>query len=277
MKRYFVRIANGSKSNGLLGLSCVDHEVALSSSRLSAPRISLSGHGSGLMPAPRSTRKFWIVGFDFGSTMQRSSACSAMSKYASSSSGESCSVSWLFTNPSRETASGGSTSARSSSSSSSSRSVLRYWATVSRRTPPFFGVGRERADFSACVDPLDHPLALGGRRLRFVLRRHGLVRELLEDCLPQLQMPVFELRIEMIDADAGGQLLRVVAPHAVLLQERLHLEIERSAKRTLSLSSVHGGGCGLEQDHGGEWQAAEGANVLDAGTDHESDSSRSSG
>ena len=81
----------------------------------------------------------------------------------------------------------------------------------------------------------------------------------------------------MIDANPRRPLLRVVAPLAVLLQERLHLEVKRSVERTLGLRSVHGGGCGLEQDQGREWQFAVGANVLDAGIDHESDSSRSSG
>ena len=57
----------------------------------------------------------------------------------------------LFTNPSRETASGGSASVRSSSSSSNSRRVLRYCETVRRRTRPFFGVGRERATSRARV------------------------------------------------------------------------------------------------------------------------------
>ena len=126
-------------------------------------------------------------------------------------------------------------------------------------------------------NPVAHPFPIGGTRLRFVLGRHGFVRELLADAVPQLELTVLETPIEMVDANPGRALLLVVAPLAILLQERLHLEIKRSAKRTLSLSSVHGGGCGLEQDQGGEWQDAEGANVLDAGTDHESDSSRSSG
>ena len=71
MKRYLVRITNGSNANGLLGFSCSTVKSRLSSSRLSAPRIRLSGIGFALIPAPRSTRKFWIVGFAFGSTMQR--------------------------------------------------------------------------------------------------------------------------------------------------------------------------------------------------------------
>ena len=71
---------NGSNANGLFGVSCVTRKSSLLSSRLSAPRMSLSGIGAGLTDAPRSTRKFWIVGFDFGSTIARLSASSAISK-----------------------------------------------------------------------------------------------------------------------------------------------------------------------------------------------------
>ena len=118
---------------------------------LFAPRMSLPGRGSGLIDLPRSTRKFWIEGFESGSTIDRLNASAAISRYASICSGEKSSVSALFTNPSLETASGGSVSVTSSSSSSSSRRVLRYCGTVRRRALPFFGVGRERAASSASV------------------------------------------------------------------------------------------------------------------------------
>ena len=81
---------------------------------------------------------------------RRSSAFSAISKYASISSGESCSVSRLFRNPSLDTASGGSTAVKSLSISNNSRRVFRYCATVRRRTRPFFGAGRRRATSSPC-------------------------------------------------------------------------------------------------------------------------------
>ena len=48
MKRYFVRMKNGSKANGLVGVSCVTTKSGFSSSRLSAPRTSWSGRRLGI-------------------------------------------------------------------------------------------------------------------------------------------------------------------------------------------------------------------------------------
>ena len=64
---------NGSNGNGLVGTSCVTRTSAFSSKALPAPRISFSGSGAGLTPAPRSTRKSCMEGLRFVSTIERSS------------------------------------------------------------------------------------------------------------------------------------------------------------------------------------------------------------
>ena len=100
--------------------------------------------------------------------------------------------------------------------------------------PPHAAVLRRRprtGHLHRLLHPLDRPLAFVGRRLLRVLRRHRSGRDLLQHVLPQLEMAVFQLRIEVIDADAGGHLVRVVAAHAVLLEERLHVLVERLLER----------------------------------------------
>ena len=46
-------------------------------------------------------------------------------------------------------------------------------------------------------------------------------------------MPILEVRVELVDADARGTQIGVVASHAILREERLHNLIERRFERVL--------------------------------------------
>ena len=83
------------------------------------------------------------------------------------SSGESCKVLALFRKPSLDTASAGRMDARSWSMPRSSRIVLRYWATVSRRTVAVLRRGAQLCDLEVFGDPVRH---------RFAFLRTGLGR-----------------------------------------------------------------------------------------------------
>ena len=51
--------------------------------------------------------------------------------------------------------------------------------------------------------------------------------------LPDVKMPILEAGVELIDADARGTEISVVASHAILCEERLHDLIERRFERLL--------------------------------------------
>ena len=61
------------------------------------------------------------------------------------------------------------------------------------------------------------------RRLRFVFWGHRFAGNLLQDVLPQKQMLVRQLAVQMIDTSAGFHLVSVVAAKAVFLQQRLNV------------------------------------------------------
>src|SRR5436853_58259 len=108
---------NGSYSKDFLGFSSCTTKSALFSNSLRAPRINVSGHGSGLILAPNSMRKVWLT----------------------------------------------------------------------------------------------------GRGLGLILRWHRSSSELLENCIPQGQMPIFGRPSQVIDAHARFHRVRIVAADAVLL------------------------------------------------------------
>ena len=110
-------------------------------------------------------------------------------------------------------------SATSSSSISSSRRVFRYCATVSRRTIPFFAAERVARHFERLVDPLDHPLAFGCRRLRSALGRHRAIGDPLPRGFPGVDMPLLHFAVEQVDADARHARIAFVAAEAIVFQE----------------------------------------------------------
>ncbi len=88
------------------------------------------------------------------------------------SSGESASVSWLLTNPSLRDRIGRECLGQFVVEEQGALSVLRYWATVSRR-PAVLG-GRSRAgDIESPLDPVQERGPLVGGRLGLVFGRHG--------------------------------------------------------------------------------------------------------
>src|SRR5262249_14803557 len=95
----------------------------------------------------------------------------------------------------------------------SDESVLR------RRTQP--------RHFQCLCDPLDHLLPLDAARLRQALRRHASIANPSPYRFPDLKMPVLELRVELIDADARGTQIGVVARDAILLKEWRDNLVER--------------------------------------------------
>ena len=58
-------------------------------------------------------------------------------------------------------------------------------------------------------------------RLRHAFGRHGAGLQPIADCLPRLEVTIFEAGIELIHANAGGTDVGVMAGHAVLLEEGL--------------------------------------------------------
>ena len=73
----------------------------------------------------------------------------------------------------------------------------------------------------------------GAGWLRQALWRHASIADPSANRLPNLKMPVLEVRVELVDADARGTQIGVVASHAILREERLHDLIERRFERLL--------------------------------------------
>ena len=158
MKRYFVRITNGSKSNGLLELRLRDHEVPVVQQQAVRPQDELVRARLGIdartqVDAEILDRRPGLRVDDaaierlFGDVEVRLEQ-----------QGREGSVSWLFTNPSRETASGGSTSVRSSSSS---KQLAERVAILRDGQPPHPAVLGRRprpCQLQRLRDPFVHPL-----------------------------------------------------------------------------------------------------------------------
>ena len=68
-------------------------------------------------------------------------------------------------------------------------------------------------------------------RLRQALGRHGSGADAIADGFPDWNVPVLEVGVELVDADACRAGVRVVARHAVLLEERLDVLLEGGFER----------------------------------------------
>ena len=71
-------------------------------------------------------------------------------------------------------------------------------------------------------NPLNECLALFGRGLGLVLRRHVSVVDFLQNIFPEGEVPVLRCAAELVDANAGLHFVRVVTTETVFLEERLH-------------------------------------------------------
>ena len=91
----------------------------------------------------------------------------------------------------------------------------------------------QAGNFQRVSDPLDHALAVGARRLRQALRRHGPRVDPSPDGFPGRNMAVLELGVELVDPDARRTRFRVVASDTVLLEKRLYVLFERGFERYL--------------------------------------------
>ncbi len=127
--------------------------------------------------------------------------------------------------------------------------MLRYAHRGQSSLLPFFGVGRNRA---ICNAPRSRRPPRRARPAVGCGSSSGGIaspRTLLEDMLPQLETAVFQRRIEVIDAHAGGHLVHVAAAHVSLHQERLRIfanvrsiDSESSAKTLTAPAGTRPGG-----------------------------------
>ena len=70
-----------------------------------------------------------------------------------------------------------------------------------------------------------------GSRLLGLFRGHRTIFGLLQNVIPQLEVAILQFRVEVIDSNTGGLLVGIVAARAVLLEERLHVAVERGFER----------------------------------------------
>ena len=84
---------------------------------------------------------------------------------------------------------------------------------------PVFGGGAEAGDVDGAGDPGDGGFAFGGGGLGHAFGGHAAVADAVADAFPEADVAVFEAGIEMVDADAGGEVIGVVALFAVLVEE----------------------------------------------------------
>ena len=178
MNRYLVRMKNGSKANGFVGVSCVTTKSSLFSSRLSAPRMSSSGKRFGIDRRAQVDTEV----LDRGLRLRIDDG----------------SVERLFGNLKiglhqqwrqlqrvlvvHESVFGDGVRGKRLRQIVVQQQQLAQGVAILRDgQAPDQAVLRRRTqarNFQRLRDPLDHPLALGAGRLRLALRRHGPVADL---------------------------------------------------------------------------------------------------
>jgi hypothetical protein len=81
------------------------------------------------------------------------------------------------------------------------------------------GSGAEAGDFEILFDPLHDLIALSGGGLGEALGRHGPFADTVKNAFPDADVALVEGGVEMVNADAGGEVVAVVAGGAILFEE----------------------------------------------------------
>src|SRR5439155_21814803 len=95
----------------------------------------------------------------------------------------------------------------------------------------------QASNFQRLRDPLDYPLALAAGWLRHALRRHASLADPSPYRFPNWKLPILQLCVELVDADARRTQIGVVARHAIFPEEWRHHLVERSFERLLGAAS----------------------------------------
>jgi len=82
-----------------------------------------------------------------------------------------------------------------------------------------FGGGAGAGGFERLVDPGDDALAVFGGGLGEAFGGHGAFFDAMADGFPEADVLIFEVGAELVDADAGGAVIDVVALETVLFEE----------------------------------------------------------